>query len=81
MESNQENETNMRQFARQVWPGITRSTTFVMVPEGQMTVTCPLSSGKVFEASLTRNTAPSGRMIFGYYDDENDVCYIGKFVE
>jgi hypothetical protein len=81
MESNSETELRMKEFATKVFPTITNRTRFEMVSEGQGTVSYTLRSGKVFKASLTWYSIPGGHSLFAHYDEDNDVCYIGKFVE
>jgi hypothetical protein len=70
-----------QEFAKTIWPGIQSSTRFVQVPEFQGSVTYSLPSGQEFTATLKWFTVSHGSRIFGHYDDQNDVCYIGKFVE
>ncbi len=70
-----------KQFAKMIWPRIKDSTKFVELPEFQTTVTYTLRSGKPYTASLNWYGVSHGSKIFGHYDDENDICYIGKFVE
>jgi hypothetical protein len=72
---------NMREFAKTIWPGIGDATKFVQLPEFQGAVTYSLPSGKEITTSLKWYTFSHGSRIFGHYDDENNVCYIGKFVE
>lgn len=81
MESNSERELKMKEFAKKVFPTITSRTTFQMVPEGQGAVTYTLRSGKVFNASLNWHSIPGSSSIFAHYDEDNDICYIGKFIE
>lgn len=73
--------TRKKQFAQVIWPRIKDSTKFVELPEFQTSVTYALPSGEVYTASLNWYSVSHGSKIFGHYDDENDVCYIGKFVE
>ncbi len=70
-----------KQFAKMMWPAIKGSTRFVEVPESQGTVTYTLPSGRIYTAWLNWYSVSHGSRIFGHYDDYNDVCYIGKFVE
>ncbi len=70
-----------KQFAQVIWPRIKDSTKFVELPEFQTTVTYTLPSGEAHTASLNWYSVSHGSRIFGHYDDKNDVCYIGKFVE
>jgi hypothetical protein len=81
MESSSESELRMREFAKKVFPVITDRTRFEMVSEGQSTVSYTLRSGKVFNATLTWYSTPDGHRIFAHYDEDNNVCYVGKFVE
>lgn len=73
--------TSKKQFARMIWPRIKDSTKFVELSEFQTTVTYKLRSGQLYTASLNWYGVSHGPRIFGHYDDENGVCYIGKFVE
>ncbi len=73
--------TRKQQFAQVIWPGIKGSTKFVELPEFQTTVTYTLPSGEAHTASLNWYSVSHGSRIFGHYDDKNDVCYVGKFVE
>ena len=81
MQSKPENELGKKGFAKKVWPRIKDLTKFVEVPESQGTVTYTLPSGKVFATTLKWYAVTNGPSIFAHYDDENDVCYIGKFIE
>ena len=72
---------SMREFAKTMWPGVGDSTRFVQLPEFQGAVTYSLPSGIVITTSLKWYTVSHGSRIYGHYDDENNVCYIGKFVE
>lgn len=68
-------------FAKTIWPGIKGSTRFVKLAEFQESVTYSLPSGQEFTVTLKWFTVSHGPRIFGHYDDQNDVCYIGKFIE
>ncbi len=70
-----------KEFAKTIWQGIGDATKFVQVSEFQGAVTYSLRSGQEFTATLKWYAVSHGPRIFGHYDDENDVCYIGKFVE
>jgi hypothetical protein len=72
---------SQKEFAELIWPGIKDSTRFVAVPEFQGTVTYALPSGESFTATLKWYTVSHGSRILGHYDDENDVCYVGEFIE
>jgi hypothetical protein len=81
MESNSENALQIRELAKKIFPTITNSTRFEMVLEGKGSVSYALRSGKVFTASLTWYSIPNGPRILAHYDEDNDICYIGKFVK
>lgn len=70
-----------KEFAKVIWPRIKGSTKFVEVPEFQAAVTYRLRSGQLYTASLNWYGVSHGSKIFGHYDEENNVCYIGKFIE
>ena len=72
---------SQKEFAESIWRGIKDSTRFVAVSEFQGMVTYALPSGEPFTATLKWYTVSHGSRILGHYDDENDVCYIGKFIE
>ncbi len=68
------------EFAKVIWPRIKGSTKFVEVPEFQAAVTYRLRSGQLYTAWLNWYGVSHGSKIFGHYDEENNVCYIGKFI-
>ncbi len=70
-----------REFARFVWPRIKDTTKFLDVPESQGTISYARPSGEQVTATLKWYKVSHGPRILGYYDEENDVCYIGRFVE
>jgi hypothetical protein len=70
-----------RKFARAIWPQIKTTTIFVEVPEYRTIVTYTLPSGDPVTAVLKWYSVSHGPRILGHFDDANDVCYIGKFIE
>lgn len=70
-----------QEFARTIWRGIGTATKFVRVSEFQTSVEYSLPSGQPITATLKWYSVSHGPRIFGHYDDQNDVCYIGKFIE
>jgi hypothetical protein len=70
-----------REFAKVIWPSIKKSTKFVQVPEFQSTVTYTMPSDESVTVGLKWYSVSRGPRILGHYDDANDVCYVGKFIE
>ncbi len=70
-----------KEFAKFVWPSIKDTTRFVEVPESQGTVSYVRPLGDQVTVTLKWYTVSHGPRILGHYDDENNVCYIGRFIE
>ncbi len=70
-----------QEFAKFVWPSIKDTTKFVEVPESQGTVSYVRPLGDQVTVTLKWYTVSHGPRILGHYDDENNVCYIGRFIE
>jgi hypothetical protein len=72
---------HQREILVRVWPRISDKTKIVELPDTQTTVSYAHPSGETATTTLVWYTFSHGPRVYGYYDDANDVCYLGKIIE